>query len=626
MICFLLLAATVALGYPARAEVPHLINYQGSITGPSGPVTGNHDLTFRIYGDSLLIVSWWTEVHEDVPIDYGLFNVILGRYNDIPDSLLDNEELWIGITVDSDPEIAPRMRMTSVPWALRATVADTALVAAADGDWAIAGGDIYRLTGKVGIGTLTPAELLDVRDDAAAAYINVKGLDDGLSGYKMNNGSAYLLYDEAEAEVRLSNSVLGGNAGSVTIATRDTVRMRVTREGDVGIGMNNPQHTLDVDGTIQVTGFKMPTGASNGYVLVSDHDGEGTWQSASSVSDGDWNFLSSDIYTWSWVAIGSQPSATDRLKVITPGDNAVYAHNNNSNTEAYLATEDNGVYGYNDTDGNYGYVGGDTCGAYGISNTANRAGVYGAGAGPNSYGVRGHESAEGNYGILGSSGCGVLGRAYGSGDAGVRGYHGTDIGSLGNELRGVSGYSAAGYGVRGESATGYAGWFQGDLHVNGTLSKSHGTFLIDHPLDPENKLLRHMFVESPENLCIYRGRVELDARGEGVVEMPGYFIALTREDEATISLTSVGRPFLTGYEWRTGFASFTVYGEPGRTVSWVVYADRDDPVARRLTGPVEEEKSPDSKVCDRGILLDPEAHGYPASRGKDYRFSESRVK
>ena len=287
----------------------------------------------------------------------------------------------------------------------------------------------------------------------------------------------------------------------------------MTDEGNVGIGISPPQARLDINGTARMTGFSMPTGASNGFVLVSDADGDGTWQSATTISDGDWYFLSGDIYTWSQVGIGTQPSATDRLKVIAPDGNVVYARNDGSANEALLATDDYGAYGYNDTNGNYGYIGGDTVGVYGISYVANRAGVYGAGEGPNGYGVRGREGVDGNYGILGTSGCGVLGRAYGSGDAGVRGYHGNDIGSLGSEARGVSGYSAAGYGVRGESSTGYAGWFQGDVHVNGTLSKAHGTFLIDHPLDPENRLLRHMFVESPENLGIYRGKAELDARG-----------------------------------------------------------------------------------------------------------------
>jgi hypothetical protein len=55
---------------------------------------------------------------------------------------------------------------------------------------------------------------------------------------------------------------------------------RIQENGNVGIGTQNPQHKLDVAGTIQMTGFKMPTGAAEGYVLTSDASGVGTWQLA----------------------------------------------------------------------------------------------------------------------------------------------------------------------------------------------------------------------------------------------------------------------------------------------------------------------------------------------------------
>jgi hypothetical protein len=175
------------------------------------------------------------------------------------------------------------------------------------------------------------------------------------------------------------------------------------------------------------------------------------------------------------------------------------------------------------------------------------------------------------------------------------------------------------YAVAAQSFSGYAGIFNGDVLVTGDINKSACSFLIDHPLDPENRLLRHMCVESPEYLLMYRGKVQLDARGEAVVEMPEYFQALAREEDATVSLTPVGRPFLAGYDWLSGSGSFRVYGDPDREVSWVVYADRDDPVIREIGKPVEEWKGPDSKICDRGELLRPTAYGYPESMGKDLR-------
>jgi hypothetical protein len=158
------------------------------------------------------------------------------------------------------------------------------------------------------------------------------------------------------------------------------------------------------------------------------------------------------------------------------------------------------------------------------------------------------------------------------------------------------------------------------VYVSGNINKAACSFVIDHPLDPENKILRHNCVESPEHLLIYRGKVRLDEMGEGTVEMPDYFGAVADEEEASIHLTPVGRPFMTGADWNAGSTGFTVYGDPGREVFWEVLAGRDDPVIRQIARPVEEEKGSDNKVCEKGRLLQPVAFGYPETMGRDYEL------
>lgn len=120
--------AVLAFSTSASSETPRLINYQATIEGPSGPVSGIFTITFKIYADSTSMEALWQEPHVNVPIENGLLYAILGAGTPIPVSLFDGER-WMGITIDDDPEISPRMRITATPWSMRASVADSAAVA-----------------------------------------------------------------------------------------------------------------------------------------------------------------------------------------------------------------------------------------------------------------------------------------------------------------------------------------------------------------------------------------------------------------------------------------------------------------------------------------------------------------
>ncbi len=61
-------------------------------------------------------------------------------------------------------------------------------------------------------------------------------------------------------------------------------------------------------------------------------------------------------------------------------------------------------------------------------------------------------------------------------------------------------------------------------------------FLIDHPLDPDNKDLFHSSLEGPEIAVFYRGEAQL-SYGKVVIPLPDYFEALTRQENRTVLIT-----------------------------------------------------------------------------------------
>ncbi|MDD5504079.1 MAG: hypothetical protein PHV77_02050 [Candidatus Omnitrophica bacterium] len=130
----------------------------------------------------------------------------------------------------------------------------------------------------------------------------------------------------------------------------------------------------------------------------------------------------------------------------------------------------------------------------------------------------------------------------------------------------------------------------GNMQVTGTLTKTAGSFLIDHPLDPENKILRHSFVESPDMKNIYDGTITLDKNGEAVVILPDYFEALNKDFR--YQLTAMGAP-APSLHIKDGVKnnSFTIAGgRPNQQISWQITGTRCDRYAVKNPIIVEEVK------------------------------------
>jgi len=104
------------------AQIPRVISYQGMLLGTNGqPVPeGNYNLTFKLYNEGNTLM--WSEVHNQVFVSGGLFRVLLGTVT--PFGIPFDKPYFLGIQVGSDPELQPRMPLTSAAYAIRAEDAD----------------------------------------------------------------------------------------------------------------------------------------------------------------------------------------------------------------------------------------------------------------------------------------------------------------------------------------------------------------------------------------------------------------------------------------------------------------------------------------------------------------------
>jgi hypothetical protein len=215
--------------------------------------------------------------------------------------------------------------------------------------------------------------------------------------------------------------------------------------------------------------------------------------------------------------------------------------------------------------------------------------------------IRGTSTGNGNAGVWGEStgdgGEGVYGEASGAG----QGVHARSV-------NGTTVYAeslGSGTALYASSLGGLAGVFNGNVQIGGTLSKSGGSFKIDHPLAPANKYLYHSFVESPDMMNVYNGNAILDDAGEATVQMPEWFESLNKDFR--YQLTSIGAPGPNLYvaEEVAGNHFKIAGGSAGAKVSWQVTGIRQDAWANAHRIKVEEDK-PES---ERGTYLHPELFG-----------------
>ncbi len=114
--CALLTASTAI-----AQQIPQVLPYQGYLARANGnAVEGTVDIVFNLYAGSQDEEPLWSETHENVIVQDGVFYVYLGSELDLLEYFGDGTTKYLGISVNGDPEAEPRQSIGSVPYALLA--------------------------------------------------------------------------------------------------------------------------------------------------------------------------------------------------------------------------------------------------------------------------------------------------------------------------------------------------------------------------------------------------------------------------------------------------------------------------------------------------------------------------
>ncbi|MEK9137634.1 MAG: hypothetical protein AAB393_10970, partial [Bacteroidota bacterium] len=158
----------------SQAQIPRTLSYQGVLSDSLGTPKpdGEYSLTFRLFETSAGGSPIWTE-QKNLQLRRGLFQTVLGDVMPFGPAVGFDRPYWLSIQVGTEPELSPRIPMTSVGYSFNSIKADTARYALTAPQQSFV--DSARIAGTIPDNTVTSAKIVNgtiQRVDVATAFIS----------------------------------------------------------------------------------------------------------------------------------------------------------------------------------------------------------------------------------------------------------------------------------------------------------------------------------------------------------------------------------------------------------------------------------------------------------------------
>lgn len=240
---------------PAQAAVPQTLNYQGQLASAAGvPENGTVNMTFSLYDVATGGAVLWMEM-KSVAVSNGMYSVILG--GDTPlDAGMFGAPRYLGIRVGTDPEMTPRIALSS---------SATALIAA---DTMMFGG---RVSNEYALATDLSAYALAT--DVASTYVTAAALASQLA--PLNTQVATLNTQVATLNTQVATLGTQMTSSNTQVAALGAQVTQLQSQLAVSVqGVQAPQASTltTVDTAVNVGQYTSITIGADGMPVISYYD------------------------------------------------------------------------------------------------------------------------------------------------------------------------------------------------------------------------------------------------------------------------------------------------------------------------------------------------------------------